>query len=79
MWDFHTAQLAQPSSKLIALLQHALAALFDKRVKFGCEGVHALAQVFEIEVDARELSERVVGVGRGRRQHRRCVLGCAER
>src|SRR5271170_2187395 len=70
----HTTQLPQPSSKLIPLFEHPLAPLFNKRVELDRERVHALAQVFEVEVDAWKLRERVVRV-RGRLW---AILRCAE-
>ena len=81
----HTAQLAQPAPELVALREHALAALFDEGVELGREGAHARAQVVEVEVDAWQLHQRgvvVVVVARvGVRGRRGAVvtLGGAER
>ena len=83
-----TRNLAHPPSEFVPLLQHSFSALFDEHVEFRRERRHALAQVFEIEIDARQLGEWIVtpvavacrgvhqfGVGRSRGAER-VVVGC---
>ena len=60
-----TVQFAESGSEVVALFQDSLSAAFDEGVEFGCECCHALAQVFEVEVDIWELGELAVGVGKG--------------
>ncbi len=45
-------QFSQVDAKLVLILQHALPTLVEKSVEARLEPHHALAQVFEVEVDA---------------------------
>ena len=47
-----TAQFAESSSELIALLEHSLPTLFNECIKLDSERAHALAQIFKVEIHA---------------------------
>lgn len=68
----HTLKLSHVDAELVALFQHALAALLNKGIKLGRELCHALAQIVEAKVDA---GQRVGGGGPGGGQ---CLTAVAD-
>lgn len=54
--------------ELVPLLQDSFATLFDKCIEFSAKLRHAIAQIFESEIDAGERVGHGGGICRGKRR-----------